>query len=917
VRTATAGQWLAGMYARVVVALRYPLVAAWIAAMVAAIVLLPGLGGSSTAPLDDIVPTNAAALKAEGRALQLFGSTVATDVAVVQRNPRGLRREEIRATVRLASSVQQGGGRRLPGVRAAVPLVNAPVSGVRWGERGTTALTYLFLSPELNLVERDQAARRYSAALGPPSPGSTRGITGAGPARLQQFQSIDDVLPWIELATVLVILLIVAIYFRSIGAPLVTLATAGIAYVIGVRALAWAGEQAGVTAPSEIEPVLVVLLLGLVTDYTVFFMSETRRRLLRGEPRVLAARRATARIAPIVLAAGVLVAVCAASLLAGKMQFFRVFGPALAVSALVVTVVCVTLVPAVLALLGPRLFGRRVREAQHAPRRDATAVLDSRGRPAGRSELRERWRLRLGGPLGALRASRRRAMEEGGRVAPRFLTRLMTARPFAIVLAAACIGVLVVAALGARSSHLAVSFIPSLPKSSEARQAGEAAQRAFVPGVLSPTDVIVEQPGLATRPAQLRRLQALVAGQPGVAAVLGPAQSSGTALQRFVVSRGGGAARFVVLLADEPTGARAIRTITRLQDRMPALQRQAGLAPGARVAYAGETALAKETVDSMVVDLRRVAVATALLTFLLLALFLRALVAPLLLLLGTVLAFAGAFGLTALLLPHTVGGTDIVYYVPLVAAVLLVGLGSDYNVFMVGRIREEARRRRLREAIAVGAPAASRAITVAGITLASTFALLAIVPLRPFRELALLMAIGVLIDALLVRPLLIPSLIAAVGRFAWWPSQPSRPPRAEAFLQEVAERSGQSVHDARIAVRETLYTLAERVPEREARELARRLPDGLVPEPNGTSSRREPFDAEEFVARVARRSGVAPATAEQDARAVLAALADALPQEEVDYIRAVLSPDYRPLLGGEPEPPARPEQDRAPDLTTG
>jgi RND superfamily putative drug exporter len=314
------------------------------------------------------------------------------------------------------------------------------------------------------------------------------------------------------------------------------------------------------------------------------------------------------------------------------------------------------------------------------------------------------------------------------------------------------------------------------------------------------------------------------------------------------------------------------------------------------------------------VDLWRVAIATALVTFLLLALFLRALVAPLLLVLGTVLAFAASYGLTALLLPHTVGGTDMVYYVPLVGAVLLIGLGSDYNVFMVGRIREEAQRRRLREAIAVGAPSASRAITVAGITLASTFALLAIVPLRSFRELALLMTIGVLVDALLVRPLLIPTLIAAVGRLTWWPSRPSRPPEAQRFLEEVASRSGQSVPEARVAVRETLATLAERVPERESRELALRLPEGLMPEPDTASARREPFDAQEFVARVARRSGVSPAAAEQDVRAVLSTVADSLPAEEVDYLRAVLSEDYAPLWHDSPAS-AAPQPARAADLT--
>jgi RND superfamily putative drug exporter len=124
--------------------------------------------------------------------------------------------------------------------------------------------------------------------------------------------------------------------------------------------------------------------------------------------------------------------------------------------------------------------------------------------------------------------------------------------------------------------------------------------------------------------------------------------------------------------------------------------------------------------------LKRIALATVIVTFVLLALFLRALVAPLVLLAASVLAFAAALGITALLLPGWFGSNDLTYYVPLVAAVLLIALGSDYNVFIAGRIREEATRRRMREAIAVAAPSASRAITVAGITLAGTFALLAL-----------------------------------------------------------------------------------------------------------------------------------------------------------------------------------------------
>jgi RND superfamily putative drug exporter len=613
-----------------------------------------------------------------------------------------------------------------------VPLVNAPVPGVTWGERGTTAVTYLFLDPGLNLVQREAAARDHLASLPAAESGTQRGVTGSGPARLAQFREIDDALPWMEAATILVILVIVAAYFRSVGAPIVTLATAGLAYVVAIRALAWAGERTDVTAPTEIEPVLVVLLLGLVTDYTVFVMAETRRQLRAGASRLDAARRATARVGPLVFAAGVLVAATALSLLAGEMRFFRVFGPGLAVAALIVTLVCVTLVPAIMGVAGPWLFGARVREAA----RSAEAAPPQ----APRSGFR------------------------------RFMSRLPTARPVAALLVAICVAPLAVAGVVATSVALSVSLLPSLPADTEPRRAADAAAQGFAPGILAPTELILESPGIGGRGPQLEALQGALAREPGVAVVVGAGQDQGRAPPGVVVSRDGDAARFAILLADEPTGAAAIATVDRLQRRLPALTRDAGL-PGVRTALAGETALASETVDALVDDLKRVVVAAALVTFVLLAIFLRALVAPLLLIAGSILAYAGALGITVLLLPDVIGTTDLIYYVPLVAAVMLVGLGSDYNVFVAGRIREETGRRDLRDSVAAGAASASRTITVAGITLAATFALLAIVPLRPFRELALLMTVGVLLDALVVRSLLIPALIALVGRASWWPSR--------------------------------------------------------------------------------------------------------------------------------------------------
>jgi RND superfamily putative drug exporter len=216
---------------------------------------------------------------------------------------------------------------------------------------------------------------------------------------------------------------------------------------------------------------------------------------------------------------------------------------------------------------------------------------------------------------------------------------------------------------------------------------------------------------------------------------------------------------------------------------MPAMLSRAGLA-GVRPAYAGDTALADEAIHETFADLARVGIAALIIVFLLLVLYLRGLVAPAYLLAASVLALAASLGLTAYVFQDLLGYEGITYYIPFAAAVLLVSLGSDYNIFVVGRIWDEARSRPLRGAIAVAGPRAARTISVAGIVLAGSFAVLALVPLQQFREFAFVMAVGILLDTFLVRSLLVPSLIALFGTSSWWPwrgprALPEREPEAE------------------------------------------------------------------------------------------------------------------------------------------
>jgi uncharacterized protein (DUF2267 family) len=262
---------------------------------------------------------------------------------------------------------------------------------------------------------------------------------------------------------------------------------------------------------------------------------------------------------------------------------------------------------------------------------------------------------------------------------------------------------------------------------------------------------------------------------------------------------------------------------------------------------------------------------------------------------ASILGLLASLGLTTFVFQDLLGEDDLTYYVPFAAAVLLVALGSDYNVFVAGRIWEAARRMRLREAIAVAAPQAAPAVTVAGLALAASFALLAIVPLRAFREFAFVMAVGVLIDTFVVRTLLVPALTSLFGESGWWPGRRVRGLSAHEFVDLVGGRTGLTHPAARRATDAALVTLSERITPRESHVLAAQLPRDLRPFVLTPKGGPERFGADEFVRRVGQREGVDDREAAAHARAVLATLDEAI-AGDLDYVRAQLSDDYAPLF---------------------
>lgn len=714
-------------FARVVVSLGWLVLPAVCVAAFFAWHSLPGIASLPASGVDALLPSDTAAARAEKEAGRLFGSALLPRIAVVQRNPHGLTGEQQKHIVRQAVRLDQD---RLPGFPAgsrALPYLNSIeiVPGAR--ERGTTAVTYLGFPSDVSPREQNSLADRYAELVS--VPGAEAAATGFLPGSIAQSDAIDRGLRWVELATILLVALILGIYLRSIVAPLVTLAAAGLAYLISIHVMSYLADSVGLHVQHEAEPFVVVLLLAVVTDYSVFFLSGMLSRLRAGEPPGPAARDATAEVLPIVLTAGFLIAAGLVTLRLAGIGFVQALGPAMAVVVLISLAVSVLFVPAAMGILGRWMFWPGMPEVDEV---EPPAI--------------------------------------GDRVRSAFVrgtSRRIGAIPTLVVVGVA----LAIAATGLSHVHLALTPVRGLSADSPAVRADRQAERGFAAGVVAPSEIVLRAPGVAGRRVALQQFGRSLFGRPEVGAVIGAALPTLPERVRAAFqTKDGGAVRYFVILRHHPYGSAGIDDVRRLQEAVPGLLARAGLG-GTSVAYAGDSALSSETTSLVTHDLIVVGIAATLVNLLVLALFLRSLVAPVLLVGASLFGIAATLGLTAIFMRVVTGSEDMTYYVPLAVGVLLLALGTDYNLFIVGRIWQESGERDMPAAIRVAVPQASRAISIAALALAGSFATLAIIPIDPFRSFAFAVCAGVVIDAFVVRTLMIPALLAVFGETSWWPSR--------------------------------------------------------------------------------------------------------------------------------------------------
>jgi RND superfamily putative drug exporter len=229
-----------------------------------------------------------------------------------------------------------------------------------------------------------------------------------------------------------------------------------------------------------------------------------------------------------------------------------------------------------------------------------------------------------------------------------------------------------------------------------------------------------------------------------------------------------GYAGYSVTLAVPPYTAKGSAAIDALRQRL------SEHAPGSLVG--GQPAIQHDIAQAADRDMVVLIPLVLVVILLVIALLLRAVVAPIVLVATTALSFAAAFGLSSLLWRYGLGYPGVESQIPLYIFIFLVALGVDYNIFLTARIREESQQAGTVTGTLRGLGRTGGMITAAGIVLAGTFAALAQLPSVSLTEVGTAVAIGVLLDTLLVRTVLVPAVFLRLGQQAWWPTRSQRQP---------------------------------------------------------------------------------------------------------------------------------------------
>lgn len=565
-----------------------------------------------------------------------------------------------------------------------------------------------------------------------------------GPAGLtadlvSAFGGIDGILLLVALGAVFVILLVV---YRSLLLPIAVLFTsvfalcAAILLVFGMAKLGW------IQLNGQSQGILSILVIGAATDYALLYVARFREALTHTTNRTAAALTAWKAAWEPILASGATVIIALLCLLFSDLNSNKALGPVAAAGILCSLFAALTLLPAMMALLGRAAFWPFRPKVLPEEEREPEFVTG------------------LEGQKGLWRAT-------GSLVSRRPRTVWVTS---VLLLVVAAAGVLQLKANGVPQTAVILS-------ASNAVDGQKALARHFDAGSGSPAVIVTDQAKAQDVLAKTKATDGvgdayLVAdgGAPVIPGAPGAATEPAVRDGRVLIN---------ATLNDAADSNEAENVVVELRKELKTID------SGALVG--GVTATALDTNTTAQRDLVTIIPVVLAVILVILMLLLRSVLAPVLLVASVVLSYGAAMGVSAVVFNHVFGFPGADATVPLFGFVFLVALGVDYNIFLMSRVREESIKHGTRPGILRGLGVTGGVITSAGVVLAATFAALGVIPIMFLVQLAFIVAFGVLLDTVLVRSLLVPALAYDLGHRIWWPSKLGRAETDRAARAQVSQ----------------------------------------------------------------------------------------------------------------------------------
>jgi RND superfamily putative drug exporter len=803
----------------------------WVVAAVALVLLAPPLARVGVQDDTAFLPATAPSVEAQQVLARHFPQVPgATSVVVVLTSARRFDLADLAFVGRLDGVLHRGALDR--GVTSvASPLATPAFDDALVAPDHRTALVVAATRIQPFTPAGDRLAaelHRFAGRWAPP--GLHVAVTGSIGLGADEAQALVTSFDRTALVAAALVLAVMLLAYRSPVALVVPLASVGVAIGVAQGLVALLAE-AGLAVSTMAGTFLVVVVFGAGTDYCLFLVSRHRSELVRGRSVLDAVAVSASSAGRVVATSAAVVTLSFLALLFARFGLYRTMGPALAVAVAVTAAAALTFTPAAIALLGEHLLGRHRVDRVGADRDSADRAGVDRGW-VGRDSVDWAWVGRDGPDWavvdrGWVDGDRQDRSRDGGRGRWwGWLADQVRRRPVAV--ATVGVAVLLGAAAGAVGIHQSFDLLDEIPPGASARVGYAQVAAAFGPSTTAPTELVLAAPRPLTTPTGRQAIDhvvATVAAVPGVvsvrsplavgatgpvlasgggraaaptgaaraAQVPGPGRAavpsgdpahSGTAAHSGAASSGAEPARAPLtepLLAEGgrlallQVGFRGDPFGTRAQAAVVSVRRAANQAlaasgvPDGRALVAGPTAQFADIAALARGDLVRIVAAVLLVLTVVLVLTFDSVVAPLVLVGSLLLSYGAALGLTTALFEHLLGRPDLSFWVPPFLFVMLVALGADYTMLVTSAVQEHTRAGAThRAAAAAGLVQTAPVVSAAGLVLAGSFLALLAAPMPTLEQLGFAVGVGVLADTFLVRPLVVPALLAALGDVAWW-----------------------------------------------------------------------------------------------------------------------------------------------------